>query len=89
MASRILCSCGEALRINLYEGHGLKLLVAEELTDIPNESSCTQLIDILVLKSPVVVLCKNCGVLSIVDKDLGIRRYAPVDAYSTDGTIGA
>ena len=89
MASRILCSCGEALRINLFEGHGLKLLVAEELIDISNDSSCTQLLDTLVLKSPVVVLCKNCGVLSIVDNDLGIRRYAPVDAYSTDSAIGA
>jgi hypothetical protein len=89
LASRILCNCGETLRINLYEGHGLKLLVSEELTDIPNDSSCGQLLDSLVVKSPVVVICKNCGVLSIIEKNLNITRYAPVDTFSTDGTIGA
>jgi hypothetical protein len=83
MASSILCLCGDRLGINLYEGHGLELLIPEELTDLPHaphSASAVEPVRQLVLQSRIAVTCDNCGVLSIVDNALRIKRYAPIAA---------
>lgn len=78
MASKILCSCGTVLRINLYEGHGLNLLVPEALTENTNLKSSDELLDQIVLSSKVVVECSSCGALSVVDNSLNIKSYTPL-----------
>jgi len=80
MASKYLCRCGEMVRTNLYEGHGLHLLVSETLTDLPPnelEKSCEQLVDVLVSKSSVVATCKNCGTIAIINHSYDIKLYTP------------
>ena len=66
MASKIKCHCGRVLRTNLYEGHGLSLLVPEELTDRaePNESA-GGVLDQIVAQSSVVIACPNCKGITI------------------------
>ncbi|QRF59906.1 hypothetical protein [Variovorax paradoxus] len=80
MASKFKCRCGALIRKNLYEGSGLRLLVAEELTDVASEStSVDALLDRIVAQSPIVAICSQCGLLAIVDDvDLKVVFYAPV-----------
>ena len=81
VASKYTCSCGQVVRTNLYEGHGLRLLVPEELTD-PNtsetEGSREEYVDTIVAKSKVVAECPSCGTVAFIDSAYGIRLYAPV-----------
>lgn len=80
MASKVLCACGELLCINLHEGHGLQLLLAEELTELPTDDStpCGALLDLVIRESRVVATCGKCGGLAIIDQDLNIQRYSPL-----------
>ena len=81
MASKFTCVCGSAVRTNLHEGHGLRLLVSEELTDLPDQElsqPCEAFVDKLVRESVVVAKCQNCGVLALVNNEHGIELYAPV-----------
>jgi hypothetical protein len=81
MASKFLCRCGETIRTNLYEGHGLRLLVPEELTVIPDLVSDEQAqpyVSDLVEAAQVVAECPNCKVLAMIDKDYRITFYAPL-----------
>ncbi|HEX8209357.1 MAG TPA: hypothetical protein VF584_04140 [Longimicrobium sp.] len=81
MASKFLCRCGETIRTNLYEGHGLRLLVPEELTDIPdlvsNEQAQAHVSD-LVNAALVVAECPNCKALAVIDQDHRITLYTPL-----------
>lgn len=80
MASKLLCSCGNLLQLSLHEGNGLQFLVQEEITELPTDETtpCGALLDLIVRESPVVATCPACGVLSIVDQDLNVRQYAPL-----------
>lgn len=81
MASKFLCACGSVVRTNIYEGHGLHLLVPEELTDLPEHElrePCEPFVDRVVRESVIVAKCSNCGVLALVDKNYNITLYAPV-----------
>jgi hypothetical protein len=81
MASKFTCVCGNVVRTNLYEGHGLQLLVSEELTDLPDpelSQPCGAFVDKLVRESIVVAKCRNCGILALVNNEYGIELYAPV-----------
>ncbi|TDQ43638.1 hypothetical protein EV696_12838 [Permianibacter aggregans] len=80
MASKILCSCGELIRINLYEGNNLQLLVPEDLTDVPafeSPQEFNSFLDNILNASSVVVICSKCGVMSIIGQELSIKRYVP------------
>jgi hypothetical protein len=81
MASKFLCRCGETIRTNLYEGHGLRLLISEELTDIPDLASNEQLqayVSDLVKAAQVVAECPNCKALAVIDQDYRITLYTPL-----------
>ena len=80
MASKFVCTCGTVVRTNLYEGHGLHLLVAEESTD-PPERELHELyehyIEKIVRESLVVAKCSQCGTLALIGGE-SIKLYAPV-----------
>lgn len=80
MASKVLCACGELLRISLHDGNGLQLLLQEELTQLPTDDSipCGALLDLIIRESRIVVTCGKCGTLSIIDQDLNVRQYQPL-----------
>lgn len=79
MANKVLCACGELLPLQLHAGHGLQLLVPEELTELPTDDStpCGALLDLIIRESSVVATCPKCGDLAIIDQDLNVRHYAP------------
>jgi len=78
MASKFICKCGEVVRTNLYEGHGLHLLVSEHLTDLPSDRpDSEELLDQLVRESSIVATCPRCGTIAIIDKHYNIKLYAP------------
>ena len=80
MASKHVCLCGAVIRTNLYEGHGLSLIIPEALTDIPNDErpAVAEFIDRLHLESLILAQCATCGTLSIVDGDDTVKFFAPV-----------
>jgi hypothetical protein len=81
MASKFLCRCGETVRTNLYEGHGLRLLVPEELTDVPHPVSTEQAqsyVESLVAAGVVVAECPRCKAIALIDEDHRIRLHAPL-----------
>lgn len=80
MASKVLCACGELLRIALHEGNGIQFLVQEELTQLPTDDStpCGALLDLIVRESAVVATCATCGTLSVIDQELNVRQYRPL-----------
>ena len=81
MASKYTCSCGQVVRTNLYEGHGLRLLLPEELTDLSTSElagSKEEYVDTIVAKSKVVAECPSCSTVAFIDSAYGIRLYAPV-----------
>lgn len=81
MASKFTCICGTLVRTNLYEGHGLRLLVSEELTELQEEElsqPCESFVDRLVHESLIVAKCQSCGVLALIDNKYRIELYAPV-----------
>lgn len=79
MANKVLCSCGTLLSIDLHQGHGLGLLLNEEVAAMPTDADtpCGALLDLIVRESSVVVTCPKCGSLSVVDSQLNIKRYSP------------
>lgn len=81
MASKFTCVCGNQVRANLYEGHGLRLLVEEECTDLsPHELSqpCEEFVDKLVREAEVVAKCQSCGTLALIGNGHEVEFYAPV-----------
>lgn len=80
MANKVLCTCGDLLPLALHQGHDLRLLIPEELANLPTDDTtpCGALLDLIVREASVVLTCPRCGTLSIVDPELGVRRYAPV-----------
>jgi hypothetical protein len=83
MASKYACRCGEIVRTNLTEGHGLHLLVAErllELSDSQIAEGVDPLLDRITQESSVVAVCRKCGRLAVVDNDYNIKLYEPVPA---------
>jgi len=81
LASKFVCRCGAVVRTNLYEGHGLHLLVPEALTDLADQQlqgPCGQLVDELVSKSKVVATCPKCGTVAFIDSSYEVTLYAPV-----------
>lgn len=81
MASKLICVCGNQVRTNLYEGHGLRLLFAEERTDLSQHElsqPCEEFVDKLVHEAEVVAKCQNCGTLALVSNDYKVEFYAPV-----------
>ncbi len=82
MASKYVCRCGETVRTNLYEGHGLHLLVPEAATDLTDEEQQKPLADYvstLVLSARVVATCRKCGCIALVDNAYNVKLYAPVE----------
>lgn len=83
MASKYACRCGEIVRTNLSEGHGLHLLVAERLLD-PSESQIAEgvdpLLDRISRESCVVGVCRKCGRLAVIDNNYNIKLYEPAPA---------
>jgi hypothetical protein len=89
VASKYICRCGAVVRTNLFEGHGLSLLVSEGLFDGPNVDSqpASTLVDVLIRDSRVVARCAACGTLSVVDSDGRVKFFAQVDeAVARDAT---
>lgn len=81
MASKFLCPCGETIRTNLYEGHGLRLLVPEEATDVPDpvsDEEAQAYIGSLVEAAVVVAECPRCKTLALIDHHHSIRLYRPL-----------
>jgi hypothetical protein len=81
MASKHFCICGAIVRTNLFEGHSLSLLIPEEATartDFESEAAGS-LADRLLQESKLVARCTNCGTLSVVDKNYGVRFFKPVE----------
>lgn len=78
MASKYICDCGEIIRTNLFSGHGVRLLVPEELLDVEETETSTHLVDRLVLESLTVAQCQKCGKLALIDNEYKIKLYAPV-----------
>jgi hypothetical protein len=82
VASKFVCRCGEIVRTNLYEGHGLQLLVPEEATEVSAaelQESAEGFINNLVRNAIVVAKCAKCGTLALVDNEYKIKLYAPVN----------
>lgn len=79
MANKVLCACGELLQLQINAGHGLHLLIPEELTNLPTDDNtpCGALLDLIVRESSVVALCPKCGGLAVIDPDLNVKHYAP------------
>ncbi len=80
MASKYVCACGEVVRTNLYEGHGLHLLVPEGLTDVADEPTDSPLIDEIIRESDVVAECPKCKRLAIVNTDYKVRFYEATES---------
>lgn len=78
MASKFRCTCGNVVRTNLYEGHGLHLLVPEEVTDVSDAEVGGSHLDRLVQEAQVVAKCSKCGNLAIIDNEYGVQLYAPI-----------
>ncbi len=78
MASKYTCECGEVVPTNLFSGHGLRLLVPEELLDAEEPESSAQRVDRLVSESHTVAECQKCGKLALIDNQYNIKLYVPV-----------
>ena len=78
MASQLVCDCGHVLRKNLFEGHGLHFLVAEELIDSPANIACDDWVNAMIQQSAVVMTCPMCEGITVDLPDGGRRRYALV-----------
>jgi hypothetical protein len=81
MASKFLCRCGETIRTNLYEGHGLRLLVPEEAIDVRDPVSGEEAqayVNSLVAAAVVVAECPRCKALALIDHDYNIILYSPI-----------
>jgi hypothetical protein len=81
VASKYTCSCGREVRTNLYEGHGIRLLVPEALTDLSAselQGSREEYVNTIVAKSEMVAECSSCGTVAFIDPAYNIRLYAPV-----------
>jgi len=70
------------VRTNLYERHGLSLLVPEEVTELPgiDATPAGDFIDKLIRESKIVARCSSCGTLSVIGNDGHVQFFAPVDA---------
>jgi len=81
VASKYECRCGEIVRTNLSEGHGLHLLVSESLLEL-SESQIAEgvdpLLDRISLESSVVAVCRKCGRLAVIDNHYKIKLFEPV-----------
>lgn len=83
MASKYECRCGEIVRTNLSEGHGLHLLVAEsmlELSDSQIADDVGSLLDRISLESAVVAVCRKCGCLAVIDNHYNVKLYEPASS---------
>ena len=78
MASKFRCTCGNVVRTNLYEGHGLHLLVPEGMTDVSDAEVDDSYVDRLVQEARVVAKCSQCGNLAIIDNEYKVQLYAPI-----------
>lgn len=80
MASKYECQCGEIVRTNLAEGHGLHLLVSESMLEL-SESQIAEgvnpLLDRISVESSVVAVCRKCGRLAVIDNHYNVKRYEP------------
>ena len=76
MASQLVCDCGHVLKENLYEGHGLHLLVPEELTEQPVDTTFDGWVSAMFQQSAVVMTCPVCEGLTVELPNGGHRRYA-------------
>jgi hypothetical protein len=83
MSSKYTCTCGHPVRTNLYEGHGLSLLIPESLTDMTEQDeqkSAGHFVNQVVASSSVVAKCLNCGALGIVDNEYQVEIYVRAKA---------
>ena len=81
MASKFICRCGETVRTNLFSGHGVHLLLDEELVDTASgggPSDLEPLLNEIVKQSEIVAKCGKCGYIAIIDKDYNIKLYEPI-----------
>ena len=76
MASRVVCKCGHMLRKNLGEGHGLHLLVPEELTERPIDTTFDDRMSAMIWQSAVMITCPMCEGLTVELPDGSYRSYA-------------
>lgn len=79
MSSRFLCECGARVEKNLFSGHGIALLVPEEVVDKDlSQISGEALARELVMKSSIVVTCRGCSRLFVIEKDgRAIQSFRP------------
>jgi hypothetical protein len=81
MARTFLCRCGETVRTNLYEGHGLRRLVPEEHTDIPDlisDEQAQRYVSSLITAAVIVAECPRCKAIALIGGDHGFRLYTPL-----------
>jgi hypothetical protein len=86
MSSSLLCECGARVEKNLFSGHGVSLLVPEEGVDRDlSQVSGETLVSDLLRVSRVVVTCRGCSRLYIIDDDGGaLQSYRPEIIGPTD-----
>ena len=79
MSSSLLCECGARVEKNLFSGHGVSLLVPEEDVDKAlSQVSGETLVSEILRVSRLVVTCRGCSRLYIIDDNGGaIQSYRP------------
>jgi len=80
VASKYECRCGEIVRTNLSEGHGLHLLVSESMLELFESQVAEGVkpqVDRISSDSSVVAVCRKCGRLAVIDNHYNVKLYEP------------
>lgn len=81
MSSWLVCDCGRQVHKNLFSGANVRVALDEEFLDRDFESrSAEDLVAELLLKCDLVLTCRDCGRLYLVDEsgDRPIRAFTPI-----------
>lgn len=70
MASKFICECGYQVRTNMFEGHGIFRMVADNDIDSIDETAPAKTVIDLWFRSKELIKCKGCGSLFLWDKEL-------------------
>jgi len=80
MASKFRCDCGASVRTNLFEGHGVYVLVAEKhVEEDRSDDDANACLDRIVRNGTLVAECPSCRRLALIDSRYNVRLYPPSD----------
>jgi hypothetical protein len=80
MASKFKCGCGNEVYTNVFEGHGVCSLVADNDIDKLNDSISAKEVGEIWLNSQRAIKCKNCGRLYLAQPGSGeYEVYEKID----------